>query len=104
MSVSLMQLPPISRYYIRRLVQHTWEAQNVSSLKPNESTLDQAVDDLLGNDFAAQGKLAKLERLALLYQGLSSEGTMFRSQIKVVEQQVAELLGLQPTSTAVSAI
>lgn len=106
MSSSLRQLPPVSRYYIRRLLQQTLdvlnlrpigqEGESLSTLGTTTEEVDSSIEVLLNRDGQGAVKLVELERLALLHQGLSTQGTTFRAQMISLEQQVAELLGLEP--------
>jgi hypothetical protein len=107
-STSLRQLPPVSRYYIRRLLQHTIESLTAQQNDPESTTIlrirslgqsndeiDQSIETLLNQEGQGQVKAAELERLALLFQELGNQGTTFRAQMmSMLETKVADLMGL----------
>jgi hypothetical protein len=104
MSTSLQQLPPVSRYYIRRLLQQSLEVADANmsgvmklqTVGASNDQIDRSIEDLLNQDGQAEEKLLELERLALLFHGLSTQGTAFSAQMMSrVEYRVANLLGLE---------
>jgi hypothetical protein len=94
MQASLMQLSPMSRYYVRRMLQQTWEMVAHEHPADRRTTIDadQALETLLSGTQATT-TLAELERLAHLHQGLSTQ-ERYREQMLKIETQVASLLGL----------
>lgn len=108
MSTSLQQLPPVSRYYIRRLLQQAMDAgaqhpvdsgitqTNIKTVGISNNQIDQSIEALLDQDEQAEAKLAELEKLALLFQRLSTQGNAFSAQMMSrVENRVAKLLGFE---------
>jgi hypothetical protein len=69
--------------------------EGINTLGTSGEAVDRSIDDLLNRDGHGAEKLAELERLALLHQGLSTQGSTFRAQMMSLEYQVAELLGLE---------
>jgi EAL domain-containing protein (putative c-di-GMP-specific phosphodiesterase class I) len=102
MQTSLTQLSPVSRYYVRKLLQ-----QNLGVIQPSEGMTDpqdmtagsldveQALDRLLGNGINTSEKVAELERLAYLHQGLSTQGNLYSDDVAELEAKVFSLLGIK---------
>jgi hypothetical protein len=116
-SASWRQLSPTTRYYIRKLLLQALEMINSQRQEEGEAPLemthlgqatddlDTSIEDLLNRSGQGAEKIAELERLALLFQGLSSEGTTFRTQMmSMVEDKVADLLGLALITPSVSEV
>ncbi len=100
MQTSLTQLSPVSRYYVRKLLQ-----QNLGVIQPSEGMVEvgapgsldveQALDRLLGDGIDTSAKVAELERLAYLHQGLSTQGNLYSEDVAELESKVFSLLGIK---------
>ncbi len=107
MQTSLTQLSPVSRYYVRKLLQ-----QNLGVIQPSEGMTDtqnltvgsldveQALDRLLGDGINTSEKVAELERLAYLHQGLSTQGNLYSDDVAELESKVFSLLGIKKQAPA----
>uniref|UniRef100_B8HQE3 Diguanylate phosphodiesterase n=1 Tax=Cyanothece sp. (strain PCC 7425 / ATCC 29141) TaxID=395961 RepID=B8HQE3_CYAP4 len=97
-----MQLSPVSRYYVRKLLKKSVEL--IEQQQPLDALtlfdVDQALEDLQ-NNLDSVVKITELERLIHLHQGLSSQGSHFRNDVVELEAQVFSLLGLS-SSTSIS--
>jgi EAL domain-containing protein (putative c-di-GMP-specific phosphodiesterase class I) len=106
MQTSLTQLSPVSRYYVRKLLQ-----QNLGVIQSSQGMVDagapgsldveQALDRLLGDGIDTSAKVAELERLAYLHQGLSTQGNLYSDDVAELESKVFSLLGIKKQAPVV---
>lgn len=105
MSLCQMQLSPVSRYYVRKLLKKSVEL--VEQQQPLDALtlidVDQALEDLQ-NNLDSVVKVTELERLIQLHQGLSSQGSHFYNDVVELEAQVFSLLGLSSSNPISQAV
>jgi EAL domain-containing protein (putative c-di-GMP-specific phosphodiesterase class I) len=102
MQTSLTQLSPVSRYYVRKLLQQNLGViqssegmANGQDLTAGSLDVELALDRLLGNGINTSEKVAELERLAYLHQGLSTQGNLYSNDVAELESKVFSLLGIK---------
>ncbi|MBW4553713.1 MAG: EAL domain-containing protein [Aphanocapsa sp. GSE-SYN-MK-11-07L] len=68
---------------------------------PGSLDVEQALDRLLGDGIDTSAKVAELERLAYLHQGLSTQGNLYSDDVAELESKVFSLLGIKKQAPVV---
>lgn len=95
-----MQLSPMTRYYIRRLLSERAEDLGLLPVDPSCEGDDKIfLDQLIKLESLAATKLTELDLIVRMHQALSRNGQTYNSYIANLEAKLFALMGLSLNST-----